>query len=136
MDACQECIDHLYGLPALRSGDGFTNAQSLLNAIETLMNLTYLYLAHVVQWPAATLVGFAAVVMTLSKTILYLAQEYYCGFCAVGHNKAWEFTVWLFPLVLWLVVSSMIVYQFGKDLAESLNIASQQSSKIASSKKQ
>ncbi len=63
-----------------------------------MMNLAYLYLAHVVQWPAATIVGFAAVVMTLSKTVLYWAQEYYCGFCAIGHNNAWDLvTLWIIP---------------------------------------
>jgi hypothetical protein len=24
--------------------------------------------------------------MTLSKTVLYFAQEYFCGFCNIGHN--------------------------------------------------
>ena len=60
---------------------------AFLNGIETILNLVYLYLAHVVGWPAANLIGFAAATMTLSKTMLYWAQEYYCGYCAVGHNS-------------------------------------------------
>jgi len=109
----------VYGLPALESGNGFTNAQcscqsastvwlkltncffimiALLNVIETLLNITYLYLAHVAQWPPATLIGLGAAVMTLSKTVLYWAQEYYCGFCAVGHNNASDlFFLWVIP---------------------------------------
>lgn len=76
---------------------GFT-CTALLNVVETLFNLAYLYLAHVAKWPPATIVGFAATVMTLSKTVLYWAQEYYCGFCAVGHNSAWDlFTLWIIP---------------------------------------
>jgi len=128
-------IDYVYGLPSLQRGDGFTNAQSLLNVMETLMNLTYLYLAHVAKWPPATIVGFAAVVMTLSKTILYWAQEYYCGFCAVGHNNAWDlFTLWIIPNGLWIVVPTFIVVQLGKDLIESLDFASQKSAKVTSGK--
>ena len=75
---------------------------ALLNIIETLINIVYLYLAHIVQWPAAPMIGFGAALMTLSKTILYWAQEYYCGFCAVGHNKVWDL-VWL-----WIVPNGYI----------------------------
>jgi len=77
--------NHLYGI-------------ALLNVFETLLNITYLYLAHVAQWPPATIIGFGAALMTLSKTILYWAQEYYCGFCAVGHNTASDlFFLWIIP---------------------------------------
>lgn len=71
---------------------------ALLNVIETLMNLMYLYLAHVQHSPAAIVVAFAAIVMTLSKTVLYWAQEYYCGFCAVGHNNMRDLIIlWIIP---------------------------------------
>ncbi|RDB30051.1 hypothetical protein Hypma_013887 [Hypsizygus marmoreus] len=117
-------VDYMYGLPALNDGNGFTNAQSLLNVIETLLNLTYLYLAHVAAWPPAPLVGFAAAVMTLSKTILYWAQEYYCGYCGVGHNSLFNLSVyWIVPNGLWIVVPAFIVLQLGKDLAGSLTFA-------------
>lgn len=62
------------------------------------MNLYYVYLAHVAQWPAAPVVGFAAVVMTLSKTVLYWLQEYFCGGCSVGHNNMVDLiTLWIIP---------------------------------------
>lgn len=71
---------------------------ALLNVIETLLNISYVYLAHVSEWPPATLVGFAAATMTLSKTVLYWAQEYYCGFCAVGHNSLSDLVfLWIIP---------------------------------------
>ncbi|CAK5274140.1 unnamed protein product [Mycena citricolor] len=38
---------------------------------------------HQCQTP---MIGFAAATMTLSKTVLYWAQEYYCNYCAVGHK--------------------------------------------------
>ncbi|KAF8629519.1 hypothetical protein AX17_005645 [Amanita inopinata Kibby_2008] len=114
-------IDHVYGLPALQNGDGFTNAQSMLNVVETMMNFIYLYLAHVSQWPGAPLIGFSSAVMTLSKTVLYWAQEYYCNFCAVGHNSALTLVaLWVIPNGLWIVVPALIVRQLGKDIVESL----------------
>ncbi len=76
--------------------------------------------------------------MTLSKTILYWAQIYYCNYRAVGHNKVQDLLVfWVFPngyayvicglssdLLwprLWIVFPSLIVYQLGKDLVGSLD---------------
>lgn len=62
------------------------------------MNIAYVYLAHVAEWPGATIVGFAAATMTLSKTILYWAQEYYCGYCAIGHNTLSDLIfLWIIP---------------------------------------
>ncbi|KAF8871689.1 hypothetical protein BD779DRAFT_1575392 [Infundibulicybe gibba] len=117
--------DDVYGLPALHSGDGFTNAQSFLNIIETLINITYLYLAHVAAWPPATLVGFSGALMTWAKTVLYWAQEYYCGYCAVGHNSLSDLIVyWIIPGGLWIVVPAFILFQLGSDLVESLEVAS------------
>ncbi len=64
---------------------------AFMNLIETVLNVFYLYLAHVAKYPAASLVGFAGATMTFSKTMLYWAQEYYCDYCATGHNdlKTW-----------------------------------------------
>lgn len=62
------------------------------------MNIAYLYLAHVAGSNFATLIGFASVVMTLSKTVLYWLQEYYCGGCSVGHNDLTTLIVyWVIP---------------------------------------
>ncbi|EGN94308.1 hypothetical protein SERLA73DRAFT_188111 [Serpula lacrymans var. lacrymans S7.3] len=130
-------IDFVYGLKALESGDGFTNAQSFLNIIETLMNLAYVYLAHVSHWEPAPLLGFAAATMTLSKTVLYWAQEYYCGYCAVGHNSFEDLLVyWIIPNGLWLIVPTLIIIRLGKDISASLRVASRASTKAASGKQQ
>lgn len=82
-------VDHIYGWKAFNAGNGFTSAQGLLNAAETLM-----YLYYVAAWlfsskteggskvlagrggARATLFGYAAAVMTLSKTILYCKTTY------------------------------------------------------------
>lgn len=71
---------------------------AVLNIIETLMNIAYVYLAHVSQWPGAPLIGFGAALMTVSKTILYWLQEYFCGFCAIGHNTLSDLLLlWVLP---------------------------------------
>ncbi|KIK97570.1 hypothetical protein PAXRUDRAFT_136029 [Paxillus rubicundulus Ve08.2h10] len=128
-------IDLVYGLKAIEDNDGFTNAQSLLNVVETLMNLSYVYLAHVSAWSAAPLVGFAAATMTLSKTVLYWAQEYYCGRCATGHNSFEDLLVyWIIPNGFWIIVPGAVVWQLGKDIVGALAIAERSSVKAASSK--
>ncbi|KAJ8082775.1 hypothetical protein PM082_008631 [Marasmius tenuissimus] len=117
-------VDLVYGVEAYKRGDGFTNAQSLLNVIETLLNALYLYTAHVTAWPPATLIGFTSASLTLAKTILYWAQEYYCSYCAVGHNDVKTLILfWIIPNGLWIVIPSMITYTLGKDLAAQLNYA-------------
>lgn len=69
-----------------------------MNIIETVLNVIYLYLAHVSAWPPATLIGFTGAALTLGKTVLYWAQEYYCNFCATGQNDAYTMLVyWIIP---------------------------------------
>ncbi|KAI0809254.1 hypothetical protein BC629DRAFT_1483704 [Irpex lacteus] len=124
-------IDYVYGLRAYQNGEGFTNAQSALNIFENFLNIEYLYLAHVSGNPVATLVGFASAVMTLSKTALYWAQEYYCGGCSVGHNDFKTLLVyWIIPNGLWLLVPSFIVVRLGGDIADSLRASSNLQKKI------
>ncbi|KAJ3476529.1 hypothetical protein NLI96_g11098 [Meripilus lineatus] len=117
-------VDLLYGAAAFENGDGFTNAQAALNVVETLMNLGYLFLAHIAPTPVAPLLGFASAVMTLSKTVLYWAQEYYCGGCAVGHNN-WQtlLAYWIIPGGSWLIVPTLVIIRLGKDIARSLHVA-------------
>jgi len=118
-------VDYIYGVEALKRGDGFTNAQSLMNVIETLLNLYYVYLQHLVGSPSAPLVGLSTAVMTLSKTVLYWAQEYYCGGCAIGHNDWWTLLwFWIIPNGLWLLFPTLIIYTLANDLSHTLRFAS------------
>lgn len=114
-----EITVQIYGVKALQENNGFTNAQckcllplvrcagltvavvlvvALLNLIETALNVFYVYLAHVAKYPAASVVGFASVTMTLSKTVLYWLQEYCCNYCDIGHNDLKTLVVyWIIP---------------------------------------
>ncbi|TBU45626.1 hypothetical protein BD309DRAFT_859785 [Dichomitus squalens] len=126
-------IDYVYGLKALQEGSGFTNAQSALNVVENFMNIGYLYLAHVTKSPVAPLLGFASATMTLSKTVLYWLQEYYCGGCAVGHNDFKTlFIYWIIPNGLWLVFPSYILYVFWNDISSALHLADRATAKTKS----
>lgn len=71
---------------------------AFMNLVETALNVYYVYAQHVLASPSAPLIGLASAVMTLSKTVLYWMQEYYCGGCAVGHNDAFTlFWFWIVP---------------------------------------
>ncbi|KAH9001921.1 hypothetical protein EDB86DRAFT_2801346 [Lactarius hatsudake] len=120
-------IDYVYGIKALQENNGFTSAQAFLNLIEIALNVFYVYLAHVAQYPAASLVGFASATMTLWKTVLYGAQEYYCNFCATGHNdlKTWV-VYFIIPNGFWIVVPTLIVFKLGKDIASSIDVAARE----------
>jgi len=94
-------------MKALQEGDGFPLAQcpypsdrallnhgsnpfpsAAVNMVELAINVLYLYSTYVLDSPVAPLFGFSTNLMTLSKTALYFAQEYFCGFCNIGHNNA------------------------------------------------
>ncbi|KAF9507113.1 hypothetical protein BS47DRAFT_1304407 [Hydnum rufescens UP504] len=132
-------IDHvrLYGLRAWESKDGFPSAQALMNIVETALNWCYLFTRHISPSPISPLLGFTAAVMTLSKTVLYGLQDYFCGWCSSGHNPASTFIVlYLFPNVkcgplmtpllrLWVVMPAAIVVFLGRELASSLSVATE-----------
>ena len=71
-------VDHVYGWKAWDEQNGFTAAQGMMNAVETAMYLVYAWgvlgsgtKGEGRKGAAVLLVGFAAAVMTLSKTVLY-----------------------------------------------------------------
>ncbi|PVI02914.1 hypothetical protein DM02DRAFT_626304 [Periconia macrospinosa] len=108
-------IDHVYGQPGWDNKDGFGGGQGFINAIEAVLYGLYGMIVYhhgiraangsgiqagegVKGWLSggvrvqgrkgnqALLIGFAAAVMTLSKTVLYYAVEYYSEFANVKHN--------------------------------------------------
>jgi len=146
-------VDYIYGWKAFNEHNGFTAAQGTLNVIETLMYFYYLYMlyAHGRQSTAAgrgapkpstagflgqqryvdgrngilaVLVGYTAAVMTVSKTVLYWANEYYSGFENIGHNKFIDLIfLWIIPNGAWLVAPSYIIYVTGSEIIQGLTVA-------------
>lgn len=133
-------VDHVYGWKAVREGTGFTAAQGLLNVVETAMYAVYLWLwrargetttmtpggggRRVVSGRAgalAVVVGFSAAVMTLSKTILYLCNEYFSGFANIGHNDFLTVLfLWIIPNGAWLVGPTYMIVSMGTEIVDNL----------------
>ncbi|KAM5351148.1 hypothetical protein ACJ41O_003871 [Fusarium nematophilum] len=132
-------VDHIYGWKAWNANNGFTGAQSALNVVETLMYLVYLWLVWARSegegvarrtvsgrdGAMAVLVGFSAAVMTLSKTVLYWANEYYSGFDNIAHNAPFDiFYLWVLPNGFWLVLPTYMIWVFGSNILDGLTMAS------------
>ncbi|KAL6233407.1 hypothetical protein BDW75DRAFT_191079 [Aspergillus navahoensis] len=120
-------VDYIYGWPAFNANNGFTNAQAVVNLLETGGYLYYLWVVYrhgtvvggskgsrgsqgtlsrllatdkVVAGrvgATAVLAAFSASVSTVSKTVLYWLQEYFSNFENIGHNEFW-------PLVAWIIL--------------------------------
>lgn len=65
------------GLKSYETRYGFTNAQSFMNIVESALNFAYLYKTWVDPSEVAPLIGFTAVVMTVSKTVLYALMPFW-----------------------------------------------------------
>jgi hypothetical protein len=72
------------------STHSLTYPAALLNVLENTLNMIYVYLTLLSSSPtrlaAAPVIGLIGASMTASKTFLYWAQDYYCGWCSSGHN--------------------------------------------------
>ncbi|KAF7588462.1 hypothetical protein BBP40_005688 [Aspergillus hancockii] len=109
-------VDYMYGWPAFNARNGFTAAQTVMNLVECVGYIHYLWIVyrHGVSasggrgqrktkkgsmWllkadkvisgrtgATALLIAFGASLMTLSKTILYWLNEVFSGFDNIGHN--------------------------------------------------
>ncbi|KAG5802169.1 hypothetical protein H9Q74_013488 [Fusarium xylarioides] len=120
-------VDHVYGWKAFNAKNGFTAAQTALNVVETVM---YLRTLSGRDGALAVVIGFSAAVMTLSKTILYWANEYYSGFDNIAHNTPMDLlTLWIIPNGAWIVLPTYMISKFGGDILDGLTLASSQSVK-------
>ncbi|KAK7045394.1 hypothetical protein VNI00_007645 [Paramarasmius palmivorus] len=74
----QQEVDLLYSAKTYEEGGGFTNAQALMNLVETALSFVYLLgKSGVLQGrfkKVAELLGFLSAGMTFGKTVLYWAQ--------------------------------------------------------------
>ncbi|KAH8708561.1 hypothetical protein GQ44DRAFT_627735 [Phaeosphaeriaceae sp. PMI808] len=152
-------IDKVYSPSAYHAGEGFGGAQGALNAVELVLYGLYAMIIYNNGVPAVTgtgiqassgvsswfasgvkvrgkvgnralIIGFAASVMTLSKTVLYYFNEYFSNFASVKHND-W-FTIFLFYGVmngLWVLFPAYMTIVFGSDIIRALDIATESSYK-------
>ncbi|KAH6720023.1 hypothetical protein BKA61DRAFT_227795 [Leptodontidium sp. MPI-SDFR-AT-0119] len=145
-------VDYIYGWKAFNERNGFTAAQGLLNIVESLMYVYYLYILFAFgrqskargrgapnpskigflgqqryvdgqKGAIAVLVGYSAAVMTVSKTVLYWMNEYYSGFENIGHNSIRDLVfLWIIPNGAWLVLPSYMIYLTGSEILQGLTV--------------
>ncbi|KAL5116452.1 hypothetical protein ACEQ8H_005688 [Pleosporales sp. CAS-2024a] len=152
-------IDKVYSRSAWDAQEGFAGAQGVLNAVELVMYGLYMMIVynHGVRAPTGTglqvgkgvsgwfaggvkvrgsagnravLIGFAAAVMTLSKTVLYYFNEYFSGFASIKHND-WLTILYFYGFMngLWVVLPAYMTAVFGADILQALDFAAGVSSK-------
>ncbi|KIK51594.1 hypothetical protein GYMLUDRAFT_181225 [Collybiopsis luxurians FD-317 M1] len=110
-------------LQAPEEGDQFANSQALMNVIETVLSFLYFSLTRI-QWPPASLVGFASAIFTLTRPIMYWTQGYHCNYCMTEHNDSETVLSYLIiPSLLWVIVPSIIIYVLGRDICAQLRFA-------------
>ncbi|KJK62437.1 hypothetical protein P875_00095411 [Aspergillus parasiticus SU-1] len=111
-------IDYIYSWPAFNARNGFPAAQTVLNLVECIGYIYYLWMVYRhgvsasggrgqrkakkgLMWmlrtekvvsgrtgATALLVAYSASLATLSKTVVYLLNEVFSGFDNIGHNDA------------------------------------------------
>lgn len=121
-------VDLIYSKRFFDLHNGFTAAQGAMNVVETVLNFTYVYLAafqpNVRLRASAPVIGFAAVIMTFWKTVLYWLQDYLSGpkgWGYTGHNKSLEFWLLFFiPNAQWLIFPAILAVFFGRQISELL----------------
>ncbi|KAJ7040992.1 hypothetical protein C8F04DRAFT_1253497 [Mycena alexandri] len=109
----------VYGIPSFERGDGFLNAQSLLNIVEALLNILYVYTAHVVQWLPPPLWA------STPQPRRFLRPS------SIGVLIQYQ----IIPGGLWIVFPSFILLTLWKDLAADLTLAHNASVKAVSGKR-
>jgi hypothetical protein len=117
-------VDMFYNDGAWPSSSGlgsnfFGPAQSWMNLVENLFNITFLLLERNND-ARARVVGLVAVTMTASKTILYFVCLAVLGWDKMIPSSSSDlFAFWtkfLIPNGTWIVVPSLIAYTLGSQL--------------------
>ncbi|KAF2209783.1 hypothetical protein CERZMDRAFT_46647 [Cercospora zeae-maydis SCOH1-5] len=78
----------------------------------------------------AVVLGFSVASLTFFKTVMYWVLEYFNEFQNIGHND-WGTLVlmWIIPNGAWLIGPAYMMYVFGAELLEGLEIAAEGSSR-------
>ncbi|GAA5943252.1 uncharacterized protein JCM15063_005307 [Sporobolomyces koalae] len=124
--ALYEKVDLVYSPSHFARKEGFTAAQTYMNVVESFLNFTFLVMSGR-QSPVAILVGFSAVVMTASKTVLYWLVDQQSGWQSTGHNSQRDWWIlFALPNGLWILFPTVLALMFGFEIAKSLRIAAKE----------
>ena len=114
-------VDKLYSREVMQAGDGFNQAQAILNLAEVATHFLSLHL-----WRRDMAIGdvlaLTGQLATLWKTILYWLNDL-CRLVPYTHSDAsWTtyFFVFFIPNMLWLIFPSAVVWSLGSQVAAKL----------------
>ncbi|KAI5370333.1 hypothetical protein Slin15195_G012100 [Septoria linicola] len=95
-----------------------------LRALSESRTLTGTVAAH------AVLLAFSIASLTFFKTVMYWLLEYLSGWHNIGHNSFGTLVVyWILPNGAWLVGPSYMMYVFGQEILQGLEVAAGGSSR-------
>ncbi|KAG0664386.1 hypothetical protein C6P46_001431 [Rhodotorula mucilaginosa] len=115
--------DLVYSRAAYESKDGFAAAQSVMNVVESVLNVVFLVLAAR-HSPVAVLIGAIATAMTASKTVLYWLCDILSDWSMTGHNSRFDWwLLYAIPNGPWIVIPGLIAIHFYAQIAKSLRVA-------------
>ncbi|GAA5979215.1 hypothetical protein JCM10908_002840 [Rhodotorula pacifica] len=115
--------DLVYSREAFENKDGFAAAQSIMNVVESILNVIFLVLAAR-HSPVAVLVGAIATAMTASKTILYWLCDILSDWSMTGHNSRFDWwLLYALPNGPWILFPTLIAAHFYAQIAKSLRVA-------------
>jgi len=98
--------------------DGFVNGQAVLNLPEVLLSL---YATTMPDTHQGVFWAFTAAILTLAKTMLYMAVEWGHSFAYVRHNDLYTLvTLYLIPNGLWIVFPFFIAIHTGRQILRVL----------------
>jgi len=102
--------------------DGFVNGQAVLNIPEVLLSL---YSTTAADKPHGVFWAFTAAILTLAKTVLYMAVEWGHNFAYVRHNDLFTLvTLFIIPNGLWIVIPLCIAWNTGKQILRVIGFGS------------
>ncbi|KAK4539092.1 hypothetical protein LTR36_001930, partial [Oleoguttula mirabilis] len=72
----------------------------------------------------AVVLAYSTAWLTFSKTVLYWLTEAFSGFDNIGHNDPLTlFFMWIIPNGAWLVFPAYMMYVFGQEILQGLELA-------------
>ncbi|KAK3726055.1 hypothetical protein LTR37_000203 [Vermiconidia calcicola] len=113
-------IVYAYGEPEPRQGSGAPD-KSVMGQFKALSESRTVY-GKMAGY--ASLLAFSTATVTFWKTILYWLIELFSGFDNIGHNSfVTLFFVFIIPNIAWIIVPGYMIYVFGVEILDGLEIA-------------
>lgn len=118
-------VDGLYGragfLDEQAGKDHWNQTQSILNAVEVLGGLIFLWLCNFND-ARANPVGIVVSTCTLWKTVIYFTLEHLSGYVYTGHNAPFDFWfLYILPSSVWIILPLLVILDLSGQSVEKLD---------------